>query len=118
MQSQLKKRLKKILTGMARSGWITQEQLEASSSWEPVFLTSPNRVVTPPTTTEVPMADDSPSVNLPRPADSPRQAASEERKAPLEDAPLRERRDAPLDPDAPPAMPNDDADDRPAPLLP
>jgi membrane peptidoglycan carboxypeptidase len=34
------RRLRKILEGMARRGWITQEELVASSSWDPVFVTS------------------------------------------------------------------------------
>ncbi|MFT7624648.1 MAG: hypothetical protein ACI9WU_003836, partial [Myxococcota bacterium] len=34
------KRLSKILTGMTKRGWITEEDLEASRPFDPVFLTS------------------------------------------------------------------------------
>jgi membrane peptidoglycan carboxypeptidase len=112
------RRLKKILTGMARSGWITEEQLAASSNWEPVFLTSPHRNATPPPEAVDTALEKSPDPSLPRPADTSQQNAPATRKAPLEDAPLRERKDAPLDPDAPPAMPNDGADDRSELLMP
>ena len=42
------KRLKKILNGLAKRGWITPEQLEESKPFQPTFITSPRRYDPPP----------------------------------------------------------------------
>ncbi|MEC8022766.1 MAG: biosynthetic peptidoglycan transglycosylase [Myxococcota bacterium] len=108
-------RLKKILTGMAKSGWITQEQLDASKSWEPIFLTSKHRIATPPQK----MAEERIMEPTSRPRDRLEPDITVEQRALPEAPPLRERTDTPmdvdrnLDPDEPPEMPNDTPDEVP-----